>query len=164
MPINLSFRSDGLLYMYAPWTFKEQIIAQKWERVQMQLFWILQSHIRTRHYTDVGSIIFTGRNEVVPKIMFLHVSVILSTGGGLQAGPPSRENPPSGQGEPPWAGKPPQDQADPPDQADTPPGRRLQHTVNERPVRILLECILVEIMFFCPGRNNADWNLIIQSD
>ena len=34
--------------------------------------------------------------------------------------------------------------ADPPG-ADTPlpPGSRLQHTVNERPVRILLECILV---------------------
>ena len=27
--------------------------------------------------------------------------------------------------------------------ADTPPGSRLRHTVNERPVRILLECILV---------------------
>ena len=47
----------------------------------------------------------------------------------------------------------PPDQADtPPDQADTnppgpgrhsPPGSRLQHTVYERPVRILLECILV---------------------
>ena len=28
-----------------------------------------------------------------------------------------------------------------------PPGSRLQHTVNERPVRILLECILVESEF-----------------
>ena len=28
-----------------------------------------------------------------------------------------------------------------------PPGSRLQHTVNERPVRILLECILVPNMF-----------------
>ena len=45
--------------------------------------------------------------------------------------PPSRENPPPGP------------RRTPPDQADTPPGRRLQHTVNERPVRILLECILV---------------------
>ena len=26
--------------------------------------------------------IFTGRNEVVAKVMFLHVSVILLTGGG----------------------------------------------------------------------------------
>ena len=48
---------------------------------------------------------------------------------------------------------PPLDQADPPgpgrhppNQGQTPPGSRrsrLQHTVNERPVRILLECILV---------------------
>ena len=46
-------------------------------------------------------------------------------------------------GEPPWQGEPPPDQADtPPDQGD-PLGRRLQHTVNEWPVRILLECILV---------------------
>ena len=29
----------------------------------------------------------------------------------------------------------------------TPPGSRLWHTVNERPVRILLECILVVIIF-----------------
>ena len=67
--------------------------------------------------------------------------------------PPGRENPP-GTRQTPWdRGDPP-----PPDQADNPlpgrenphptspppPGRRLQHTVNERPVRILLECILVK--------------------
>ena len=56
------------------------------------------------------------------------------------------------------AGRTPPDQADTPvDQADTPPdlagrtppppGRRLQHTVNKRPVRILLECILVQYAF-----------------
>ena len=72
--------------------------------------------------------VFTGRNEVVAKVMFLHVSVILLTGGVLQRTPPrdQAENPP-----PPRQGKTP------------PPGNRLQHTVNERPVRILLECILV---------------------
>ena len=43
---------------------------------------------------------------------------------------PGRENPPS-----PGPGRPPL------------PGRRLQHTVNERPVRILLECILVRFSF-----------------
>ena len=31
----------------------------------------------------------------------------------------------------------------PPEQTAPPPGSRLRHTVNERPVRILLECILV---------------------
>ena len=30
----------------------------------------------------IGSPIFTGRNEVVAKVMFLLVSVILLTGGG----------------------------------------------------------------------------------
>ena len=52
--------------------------------------------------------IFTGRNEVVAKVMFLHVSVILSTGGegGLQQGePPSRETP--WQGDTPLAGRTP---------------------------------------------------------
>ena len=54
--------------------------------------------------------IFTGRNEVVAKVMFLQVSVILSTGGGVsgeppppgtrQTPPPTRENPPPGPGRP----------------------------------------------------------------
>ena len=43
---------------------------------------------------------------------------------------------------------PPLDQADPPGTRQaTPPGSRLQHTVYERPVRILLECILVLTYF-----------------
>ena len=77
--------------------------------------------------------IITGRKEVVAKVMFLHVSVILFTGGGLQAGrtpptgrnPPGRENPPDqtdprDQGEPPpRAGRTPPDQADPPREADS---------------------------------------------
>ena len=86
----------------------------------------------------VAKSIITGRNEVVAKVMFLHVSVILLTEGGApenspqdQADPPGRENPP------PTREKPPRTRENPP------PGRKLQHTVNERPVRILLECILV---------------------
>ena len=121
--------------------------------------------------------------------MFLHVSVILYTRGGLQRTPqdqadtpgPGRNHPPGPRRTPRTREKPPRtkvnpqtkenpplppDQADPPgpgrtplDQGDPPPdprrthpprtrqnpplGRRLQHTVNERPVRILLECILV---------------------
>ena len=87
----------------------------------------------------------------------------------------SPENPLPGPGRHPLAGRTPRDQADPPrpgrtppeqgdplDQGDSsgtrqtppgtrqtpPPGRRLQHTVIERPVRILLECILVLIFKF----------------
>ena len=69
---------------------------------------------------------------------------------------------PPGPGTPPWEQTPP-DQAHPPGSrppqtrhtppgADTPPrpgtppGSTLQHTVNERPVRILLECILVNFI------------------
>ena len=114
--------------------------------------------------------IITGRNEVVAKAMFLHMCVILFTGGSL-GGSLGRENPP-GQGEPPRAdtpqskppspgsrppweqtpgSRPPQEQtplgADPlsrhPLEQTTPLGSTLQHMVNEWPVRILLECILV---------------------
>ena len=41
----------------------------------------------------------------------------------------------------------------PPKQQTPPPGSRLQHTVNERPVRILLECILVFLLFGNPNRS-----------
>ena len=86
--------------------------------------------------------------------MFLHVSVILSTGGGLRPGPPGTRQTPPGPGRPPWdqadppgPGRPPRTRQTPPDQAD-PPGRRLYHTVNEWLVLILLECILVVQYFF----------------
>ena len=65
--------------------------------------------------------IFTGRNEVVAKVMFLHVSVILSTGGGgvLQAG---RTSPPGWERRtPPGPGRPPR-LGDPPGPGRTPPG------------------------------------------
>ena len=48
---------------------------------------------------------------------------------------------------PPWEADPPPGKQTPPPEAD-PPGSRLQHTVNERPVRILLECILVNVCIF----------------
>ena len=39
--------------------------------------------------------IFTGRNEVVAKVMFLLVSVILLAGGGMsEADPPGSDTPP----------------------------------------------------------------------
>ena len=76
--------------------------------------------------------IFTGRNEVVAKVMLLHVCVILFTGGSpCRESPPGRENPPGpgrhtpqtrqiphlpGQVDPPWTRQPPspRGQADPP--------------------------------------------------
>ena len=128
-------------------------------------------------------ILVTGHNEVVAKVIFLYLFVILFTGGGVlpqcmlgyhnppqdQADPPgsdppgTRQTPPGS--DPPGTRQtprirhhpPPQDQADPtPSGSDTtpswqtlpPPGCRLQHTVYERPVHILLECILVLLLFF----------------
>ena len=55
---------------------------------------------------------------------------------------PLEQTPPPGADTPPGA-DPPRIRHPPP-----PPRSRLWHTVNERPVRILLECILVEIYFF----------------
>ena len=86
----------------------------------------------------------------------IFTGVCLSTGGGGRGegclpqcmlgyppgtDPPGADTPPDQA--PPWEQTPPRG-ADPPG-ANTPPPpeSRLQHTVNERPVRILLECILV---------------------
>ena len=72
--------------------------------------------------TDVRmyTLIITGRNEVVAKVMFLHVCVILFTGGvSRQAPPGTRQTPPDQAGKPlgpgPWTRQQsPQNQADPP--------------------------------------------------
>ena len=94
---------------------------------------------------------FTGRNEVVAKVIFLHLSVILFTGGVClsacwDATPPEPGRPPQTRQTPPRTRQTPPprtDQADPPqDQADTPPPKQTLADY-ERPVRILLECILV---------------------
>ena len=111
--------------------------------------------------------IVTGCNEVVAKVIFLHLFVILFTGKrclpqcmlGYQppgADTPLDQTPPppgsrSPQEQTPSGSRPPQSrhppEADTPLMADTPipgadipPESRLQHM---QPVRILLECILV---------------------
>ena len=97
--------------------------------------------------------IFTGRNEVLAKVIFLHLFVILFTGEGVwppdQKTPPGPDPPetrPPPRPDPPGP-DPPRDQTplgpDPP--GDQTPSRssRLWNTVNVRPVHILLECILV---------------------
>ena len=95
-------------------------------------------HVQTNMRQCKIPFIFTGRNEVVAKVMFLLVSVILFTGGGVcpSACLGTTTTPPP----PPW------ETAHLPGK-QTPPGSRLRHTVTERPVRILLECILVPILF-----------------
>ena len=55
--------------------------------------------------------------------------------------PPRKEAPPHGKEAPPHGKEAPSRKEAPP------PPSRPQHTVNERPVRILLECILIHIMF-----------------
>ena len=122
------------------------------------------------------------------KVIFLHLFVILFTGGGClsqcmlgyhsplgadippEADTPCSRHPPGAdtplgadlprskhplrsrhpsEQTPPRADTSPQSrhhpEADPPG-ADTPPASRLRHTVNERPVRILLECVLLVVV------------------
>ena len=100
--------------------------------------------------------LITGRNEVLAKVIFLHLS-FCSQGGFWQGDPPGMENPP-GPDTPPSMETPlgpdrPRDQTPPrhgdphrtwpPRDQTPPPGSRLRHTVYDRPVCILLECILV---------------------
>ena len=54
---------------------------------------------------------------------------------------PPQSRPPGSRHTPPRSRYPPEQT--PPQNRHTPPGSRLRNTVNERPVRILLECILV---------------------
>ena len=98
----------------------------------------------------------TGRNKVVAKVIFLHLSVILFTGGACLsacwdahppgADTPQEQTPPGADTTPPEQSPPreqtPQEQTQPPGSRH-PSGSRLRYTVYERPVRILLECILV---------------------
>ena len=71
----------------------------------------------------------------------IFTSVCLSTGGGVCLSACWDTHPPRGR-HPPRTRHPLGSQT-PPRREQTPLGSRLQHTVNERPVRILLECILV---------------------
>ena len=69
---------------------------------------------------------------------------------GAEPPPGSGRPPPPGPGRPPSRTRQTPPGADPPRTRQTPLGPgRLQHTVNERPVRILLECILV-----CASKNS----------
>ena len=94
----------------------------------------ISSKHRPRMYDTIVLLsIITGRNEVVAKVMFLHVCVILFTGGVSRQGeppppragrtPPPSEKPPR-QGEPPRAGRHPPGQGDTPLGRETPPPSR----------------------------------------
>ena len=106
---------------------------------------------------------FTARKRNFAKVMFLHVSVC-PQGAGAAPGqvPPGRYTPwagtppgskPPGRytpqaGTPPWTGTPPPSQVHPLGRYITPREQcMLEDTGNKLALRILLECILVEINF-----------------
>ena len=66
--------------------------------------------------------------------------------GSRHPNPPGRRPPPDQA--PPRSRHPPRTRHPPQQETRPPLVRRLQHTVNERPVHILLECILVYVLFF----------------
>ena len=85
----------------------------------------------------------------------IFTGVCLSTGGVCLSAcwdiPPPGPDPPE---QTPPRTKPPESRHPTWDQTpleQTPQGSRLQHTVNERPVRILVECILVAGIFLHDG-------------
>ena len=90
--------------------------------------------------------------------------VCLSTGGvstsvhAWMPSPPIRQTPPQDQADPRRTRQTPlpRNQADPPQTRQTPPGSRLQHTIYVRPVRILLESILVSFIFLQAQLNPKD--------
>ena len=85
----------------------------------VQVCTYIQSDVVHDFITNGCLQIFTGRNEVVAKVMFLFVSVILSTGGvSSRENPPSRETPSR---ESPLTGRPPGRET--PQQGDPPAGR-----------------------------------------
>ena len=115
------------------------------------IHWIPRGVVKKRVvHTLLECFLVTGRNEVVAKVIFLHLFVILFKGGTVvvshkalrQTPPPRTRHPP-----PPEQAHHPPGPDTPPAPNTTPPGSRLRHTVYERPVRILLECILVLFFF-----------------
>ena len=68
--------------------------------------------------------VITGRNEVLAKVIFLHLSVILFTGGeGFSLPDPPDGEPPLDGGTPPPHGEPPPQMEEPPPDGE-PPGWR----------------------------------------
>ena len=132
----------------------------KFSNVEFDLTW-MKFHYRPQRSCGQGNI-FTA----VCHSVHMGGSPLGRTPPPDQADPPPTRQTPPDQADPPSGAHtpPPSDQADtplgpgrpPPDQAD-PPGSRLQHTVNEGPVRILLECILVsyKIIFFILHEKNS---------
>ena len=155
---------------WPPWLVK---ICHKKDNHQRRPHWF---HVSRPPYPAAGSVpmpplsLLPAATKLWPRLCFYTCLWFCSQGGSPGSAPPGsgRENPPR------QAGRTPPDQADPPGQAGTPPrqaGRTPQpgrppqprqgeppqtrqgeppwDTVYERPVRILLECILV---FSCSFR------------
>ena len=83
-------------------------------------------------------------NIFTPVCHSVHRGVSASVHAGIPS--PGSRHPPLGADTPPGTDTSPQSRHPP--RSRHPPGSRLRHTVNDRPVRILLECILVEPIFY----------------
>ena len=89
------------------------------------------------------------RDQVHPPRDQVHPPGTRYTPPGTRYTPPGPGTPPWGQVHPPGTRytPPPRTRYTPPAPGTPPPGCKLRNTVNDRPVRILLECILVQNIY-----------------
>ena len=136
MHINGCFRFKN--FSYKTWNKKRW---QSSQNLDLNSTCELTRHSLTSLTVDSGHCfstcnnIFTGRNEVVAKVMFLYVCVILFTRGCSGQNPPVKENPP-------W------DQADPPGTRQTLPPEPGRHPPRTRQTTPPLG----------PGRQHPPWD------
>ena len=112
--------------------------------ISKSLFTILHNwlSIEVHHCTKPYETLLPAATKLGQGNVFTSVCDSVHRGGCLSqcmlgCQPPPDQRPPWTRQAPPRPGRPP------PRPGRHPPGSRRQHTVNERPVRILLECILV---------------------
>ena len=139
-----------LIYICKPVVYRTYIKGN----VLMLMFHLGWFHLPPFSWNTLFASDIITAHKVWAKVMFLHVSVILFTGGCTWAGtPPGRYTPlgrytPSGQVHPQPPGRYTPRQVHPcgqvpPRRYTCPPTNTCWDTVNKRAVRILLECILV---------------------
>ena len=115
-------------------------------------------------YTTPSSLcIITGRNEVVAKVIFLHLSVILFTGGEHVWGRPPRSRSPLGQtplGQtPPWVRHPPGQI--PPQVRHTPRGADSGIQSTSGRYASYWNAFLLRILFTLPNHDTVQWRIYI---
>ena len=123
--------------------------ARRQRKIKPRQMWLKALTIRAQTFIEfLDLVIITGRNEVLAKVMFLLVSVILFTGGwsaSVHAGIPT---PPPWEGGTPWEGSPTPREGSTPPRKEASPGRKhpFQEGSTPPPGSKHPKCILVRSM------------------